>query len=411
MKRIQKDVPRWYVYLHRQVAGLPLADDGDGRERRFEDEVFARLFAGAKDCLNLPKVDAKDLTWVKAQKQAIKQAAGGSLNAIEKACRGDAKKSRQALVELFEKAFPKRLEPASGNARDLADGLSNTGLLDGGKSGAGGSWQGDAREDERAKKLAERLKNDERMKKIAALAGKFKRIALTKEKTRVKHGADEISNVIQGSDVSRLLPTELVRFASCHRVRRLAAFRDLLEGTCLEYEMTSVEPLGRGPLVLCVDKSPSMEGEKDIWATAVALALAETVHREHRTFVFLGFSDSVHTRAVVPPGRPIPEKVLFAPLQGGTNVECALDLALGAVESRSVMSRADIILVTDGESSTQNAESIRERALSKDVRIFGIGIGVPKENLEPWCNEVHVVTDLSRMDDETQAMFFDQATN
>lgn len=340
---------------------------------------------------------------------AIEQAAGGSLDAAVKVCRGDAKKAHEAARELLSKAFPKTLAPAPNpTSRDLADGLSNTDLGDG---GAGGAWQGDAREDERAKKLAERLKNDERMKKIAALAGKFKRIALTKKKTRVKRGADEISDVVQGDDVSRLLPTELARFASPLRFRRLAAYRDLLEEKCLEYEMTSTEELGRGPLVLCVDKSPSMEGEKDIWATAVALALAEAVHREHRTFIFLGFSDTVHVRAVVKPGKPFPEKALFAPLRGGTNVEGALDLALTAVESKSVMARADVILVTDGESSTARAESIRERAGAKDVRIFGVGIGVPKENLEPWCNEVHVVTNLQQMDDETATMFFDQATS
>ena len=44
MKRARYDVKRWYVYLYRTAQSLPLADDCDSSDRRFEDELFARLY-------------------------------------------------------------------------------------------------------------------------------------------------------------------------------------------------------------------------------------------------------------------------------------------------------------------------------------------------------------------------------
>ena len=52
----------------------------------------------------------------------------------------------------------------------------------------------------------------------------------------------------------------------------------------------------RGPisLMLVIDKSGSMEGQPDLWATAVALALLERAWSERRPFALLGFDASVN---------------------------------------------------------------------------------------------------------------------
>ena len=46
MKRIVYDVPLWSLYLHRRARGLPRADPSDEVERKMEDELFERLYAG-----------------------------------------------------------------------------------------------------------------------------------------------------------------------------------------------------------------------------------------------------------------------------------------------------------------------------------------------------------------------------
>jgi len=61
----------------------------------------------------------------------------------------------------------------------------------------------------------------------------------------------------------------------------------------LQYQLSGNEVLGRGPLVLLLDKSGSMEGPKDTWATALALALLEHAHAERRPFALIDFNGSV----------------------------------------------------------------------------------------------------------------------
>ena len=40
------------------------------------------------------------------------------------------------------------------------------------------------------------------------------------------------------------------------------------------------------------------------------------------------------------------------------------------------------------------------------VTILGLGIGVERESLTPWCDEVQVVTDLNQINDTSSEMLF-----
>ncbi len=157
---------------------------------------------------------------------------------------------------------------------------------------------------------------------------------------------------------------------------------------------------------MCVDKSGSMNGDKDIWATAVALSILDMAHRQKRTFILLGFDDEVFQKCVVRVGAPIPKEHLMVAPRGGTDIAKVLDLALNAVETRKIMHRADIILITDGESDDSTAEEVRARAEAADVSIFGIGIGITPEAIKPWCDDAHVVTDMGVMDEKIAGSLF-----
>ena len=55
----------------------------------------------------------------------------------------------------------------------------------------------------------------------------------------------------------------------------------------MQYLLSGNEPLGKGPLVVLLDKSGSMDGPRDIWATALSLALLDQAHRERRPFALV----------------------------------------------------------------------------------------------------------------------------
>ncbi len=128
-------------------------------------------------------------------------------------------------------------------------------------------------------------------------------------------------------------PPALGALCKLTRRTRLVFMRDLLERQSLQYPFTGSETLGKGPLVVALDKSGSMDGPRDIWATALALALLDQAQRENRMFALLLFDASVKYEAVVKPTEPLPEAALFQGCAGGTSIDAALARALKIIET------------------------------------------------------------------------------
>jgi uncharacterized protein with von Willebrand factor type A (vWA) domain len=253
--------------------------------------------------------------------------------------------------------------------------------------------------------LATRLRSDSRLKQIALLAGRFKRIAASKRRQKYRHGADEITDVEMGADLGRLLPSELVKLT--HPKLRAAFMRDFVEKTAMQYQLFGNEPLGKGPLVVVLDKSGSMDGPRDTWATALALALLDQAYRERRTFALLAFDYHVKFEAIVRPGEPLPEKALFTACAGGTDISVAMLRGLQIIGTHEgALKKADIVLITDGGSDAATAPTLRAGATALGVTILGLGIGVEREWLVPWCDEIQCVTDVSRLEDEAATRLF-----
>jgi hypothetical protein len=70
------------------------------------------------------------------------------------------------------------------------------------------------------------------------------------------------------------------------------------------------------------------------------------------------------------------------------------------------LNKADVVFITDGGSDTTSAPQLRERANSLDVTTIGLGIGVQREWLAHWCDDIQVVTDLNHIDDSSAEMLF-----
>jgi uncharacterized protein with von Willebrand factor type A (vWA) domain len=69
-----------------------------------------------------------------------------------------------------------------------------------------------------------------------------------------------------------------------------------------EYHAT--EPVARGPVIVCVDESGSMSGEKGHTAKALALALAWVARMQRRWIALVAYSgDSGERLLALPPGR------------------------------------------------------------------------------------------------------------
>lgn len=418
MLRLVHDVPRWHVFLHRDARELPPVQKDDAPIRRLEDEIFDRLYSrGAQKAAT--NDNSETLTaW--AEKLHTLCSELPAFERLGQECLGDSDAAAAAVEMLMQALEPhlrqkpdevqapslrrsitgacEKSSQAIDQQRESMDGLAGVGF--GSSSSAGGRTSGP-----NARRLAQRLKKDDRLARIAMLAGKFKRIAAAKQKAKVRHGADELSDVELGSNISRLLPSELAQVA--HPLMRRALMARLVEGRAMQYRLSGTDSMGRGPLICALDKSGSMEGPKDIWATAVALALLEVAHRQRRPFALLCFDGEVKHEARVGIGEPLPEDSLFVQASGGTNITGVLARSLSIIqESGGAMKKADVVLITDGESEMQDAPIVRQLAEDLGVTILGFGIGVDITALRPWCDEVTAIHRLDTVDEAAAEALF-----
>lgn len=415
MKRLIYRVPDWHVQQHRRERGLSQASENDPPRLQLEDELFEVLFTGGRDALPSHEEHPQAAPWARAVHGMV--SALPIFQRLTAECLGKAGLAALA-VEALMAGFqwehgqsPRKLRRALRQAWARADAAIRQlqEAMEGFEHVQGfGHDQGVHRTTPgmTVRFLASRIRNDARLRDIAMLTGRFKRIIAAKKRQRVRHGADEVTDIMQGGDLARLLPVELARFR--HPLLRLALLRDIIERQCLQYQLSGTEVLGKGPLVVCLDKSSSMDGSRDTWATAVALALLDTAQRERRPFALLCFDTEVTHEAIVTTDGQLPEESLFVSCSGGTDIAEAVKRGLDIIAThRGQLRKADIVLVTDGESEREKAPALRARADTLGATILGFGIGINAQQLAPWCDSPHVVRSLDTLDEATAEVVAD----
>ena len=177
-----------------------------------------------------------------------------------------------------------------------------------------------------------------------------------RSKNRERRGT-EVFDIASGGDLGRLIPSELSSLR--HPLLRADFRKRFVEERLLQYYLK--EEKGRGPLVICLDGSSSMEGPKELWSKGVCLTLLEIAKRERRKFSVIVFSSGgAPLRVFESEGRQggsgwgMKERELFDLAEyfpgGGTNFEEPLNRAV-EILSGSRFRHGDIVFITDGESN------------------------------------------------------------
>jgi uncharacterized protein with von Willebrand factor type A (vWA) domain len=162
-------------------------------------------------------------------------------------------------------------------------------------------------------------------------------------------------------------------------------------------------------MVVCLDTSSSMAGEKEIWSKAVALTLLEIARRERRRFRAILFSSAESELFTIDLNRgeryasdlagALDLAEYFA--GGGTDFERPLDAAVECLgESR--FRRGDVVLLTDGECRV--GDEWKERFLREKVRldfsVYAVLIDVGGSTLETLAAIADRVSRISELTDE-----------
>ena len=324
-----------------------------------------------------------------------------SAEVTEARIRQKAKHLEQRLREMSARARTALPLAAAGVTRQLSEASEaatswGRGLGAGGRNSPG-----------RQLELGRRLATNTKLKKLAALVGRMRQQALALRRQTLERANEEIFDVQLGRELAHLLPPELL--ALRHPILRRDFHRRLIEGRLLSYALRGVDDRGRGPMIVCLDGSSSMAGEKEIWSKAVALTLLEIARRQRRLFRFLCFSSSdtplfqldlnPRERYEVQVDRALEVAEYFP--GGGTDFETPLDAALACLR-QARFRRGDIVLITDGECQVSPTwlERFRNEKSRLRFSLFSVLIDVGPTALETVRALSDRVTNVSRLTDE-----------
>ena len=247
--------------------------------------------------------------------------------------------------------------------------------------------------------LFKRVRNDPGLRRICDLAGRFRRVAQSKQRQKADHGLDDVVGVEPGGDVSRLLPSELVRLVVPEL--ELDALRRIVEREAMCREHHAVEPVGKGPIIVSVDESGSMSGGKIHTAKALALALAWVARRQRRWCALAAYSgDSGERLLSLPPSR-WDEAALCDWLSAFIGHGSDLDVPVREMPRMYAALKAppgvtDLVMITDAR--VRIPPEVRERfdawRRSARARVVSLVLGSSPGDLVLVSDECHQVQSL-----------------
>jgi uncharacterized protein with von Willebrand factor type A (vWA) domain len=340
------------------------------------------------DLQQLAKLDA-ELASKKAAEALSEEAGEGVRRALARQVAEDEER-RDDLAERIEQSLeqlPARFDAElARQAEQLGPALEETEAnIRSFSQGVGGEVPTDARS---RLALAEKLRSTPEMSRLAAIAGAFRTEARAARRQRRPQVSQELFRLGRGDDLAHLLPVELS--ALSHPLRRRELLKRFVERDLAVYDLQGTDKQGRGPVVICVDGSGSMSGERDLWAKGVTLALldiARSQKRRAQVIVFAGPREPLKTfdltrkkHLSTQVGVNLEEIISLAEHKpgGGTDFERPLRAA-GVALTTAGLRRGDVIFITDGEAPISPAFEAewRDQRKKQDFAVHALVVDDP----------------------------------
>jgi uncharacterized protein with von Willebrand factor type A (vWA) domain len=235
-----------------------------------------------------------------------------------------------------------------------------------------------------------RLRMSGNLANIMRMAGRFIAKARQLQRQRTDLPGMEITGVELSGDLSRLLPVESSLIAGAVPELELLALSRLTQRRSLSYRRITREPMAMGPIVVSVDESGSMDGDRIEAAKGLALAMASIARAQRRPFLLSAFSGTADIRTASGSPDAIVEwcEKFYG---GGTVLDGPLHtLPTTAWPAGPVGAKSDHIIITDDDVGVSDGLLAEYHAWAKKhgVRTFGIAIDVRGEpkTLARFCD-------------------------
>ena len=266
--------------------------------------------------------------------------------------------------------------------------------------------------------LMRKITTSPKIREVCKILGRMKRLAFQKRYSRPTTEPNEVTDVVRGDDLSRLLPSEMANLTMPEREDLF--YLRYSNKELLVYELKGRVFEGRGPIIVLIDNSGSMSaGEggitREMWAKGMGLAMAEIALKDHRDVEFINFSSgSEQSKHVVSwkmdPAKRVEELINVAEeyYGGGTDFEAPLGQAFRDVD-KAQFKKADIIMVTDGDCEISEAFSDELHRLKEEklTRLHTVVIGSHSRSMELVSDTYSSLYDILADGDEAAGKLFE----
>ena len=235
--------------------------------------------------------------------------------------------------------------------------------------------------------------------RICSLAGKYRQLAQGLHKARSKNGVEEVTGLENSGDISRLVPSELMKLGIPEL--ELDFLRRFVERQTLCREFDATEKVGLGPIVVVLDESGSMVGHRNESAKAIALTLAWIARRQGRWCGLVAFSGGSGHRVLALPPSKWNQVQVYAWLESFIGMGSDQDVPIGEMaaiftEIGAPLGKTDLIYVTDAELriSDKKASAFKDWKASVQARLISLVLNTDPGDLKSISDEVHIISSL-----------------
>lgn len=211
----------------------------------------------------------------------------------------------------------------------------------------------------------------------------------------------DIYGVTTGRDLGSLLPSELALFMDDKTENvfiqkylsdQLQVFRYKSEIMNPERSLERKPAARRGPMVICLDTSASMEGKPQKISQSLVIKAVDIAMKEKRQCFLIAFSVSIKPVDVLKECQNIIGVLQKSPT-GNTDATKMLDATFSLLESNPEYINADVLWVTDFLMDLVSGDRLEKmQALrSEGTRFYGLRIGLNKHQWEPYFDKIKTI--------------------
>ncbi len=376
-------------------------------ERMMDTPEYRSLHLQTQLKTGLSEIAAKTICdkWVEYKKTHENESESDG----ENGCAGEDASDEESIQDSIDRidSTSQALKQASENVSGAMDAANGLGIGEGVASQL---------KSEDIAKFFLSARNGPLLKQIMLNAGRFIRVCQSLQRRKIRHGKEEFCGITVGGRLSRLINREKMKLSCGIPSIELDSTYRLMKKQSLSKKYQSREKLGKGPIVVTVDESGSMEGDRISAAKGLAAALGWLARRQNRWFAGVSFSDNNFSDNNYGPGLPAHfigktkkwDQVPFIEwllhmYWGGTDPDCPLvhvpfTIWPYLISHGLPVGKTDHLIITDGcmDVPEKMAGNYRDWAEKNQVTTWGIFIGPGGYgSMEQVCDKYWCVPNLT----------------